>query len=120
MIKTDYPKLQIKGNKRLIYVSGPYKAKTEEAKRENIWHAARVACRLWELGFFVICPHMNSANFEHFTDLDEDTWLQGSLEMLSRCDAIFFLGGWETSPGSIEEYNLAQKLEKDIYYEDTG
>ena len=118
MIKTDYSKLQIKGNKRLIFVSGPYKAKTEEEKADNICHAMRVACRLWELGFFVLAPHLNTAHFENFTSLNDSIWLEGYCEMLSRCDAVFFLRGWETSPGSMKEYNLAQKLEKDIYYED--
>ena len=118
MIKTDYSSLRIKGNKRLIFLSGPYNARTEEAKSKNIWHAVRVACRLWELGFFVICPHTNSAHFDNFTDLDESVWLEGDFVMLSKCDAVFFLKGYETSPGSMEEYNLAQKLGKDIYYED--
>ena len=120
MIKTDYSRLQIKGNKRLVFISGPYTAKTEEAKKENIWHAARVACRLWELGWFVLAPHLNSANFELFTDLDETVFLEGALEMLSRCDCVFMLKGFETSPGSLKEYELAQRLGKDIYFEDAS
>ena len=119
MIKTDYSSLRIKGDKRLIFISGPYKARTEEEKRENIWHAVRVACRLWELDFFVICPHLNTANFENFTDLDESVWLEGDLEMLSRCDCVFMLKGFEASSGSLKEYELAQKLGLPIYYEDT-
>ena len=119
MIKTDYLRLQIKGGKRLIFVSGPYKAKTEGEKAQNIWHAVRVACRLWELGFFVICPHTNSAHFESLAKLDESIWLEGGLEMLSRCDCVFMLSGWEESEGSVVEYNLAQELELPIYYEDS-
>ena len=119
MIKTDYSRLQIKGSKRLIFVSGPYNARTEEEKRANIWHAVRVACRLWELGFFVICPHLNSANFEFYTNLDESVWLEGGLELLRRSDCIFCLKGWESSQGSLMEHELAEKLGKPIYYEDS-
>ena len=118
MIKTDYSRLQIKGSKRLIFVSGPYNARTEEEKRANIWHAVRVACRLWELGFFVICPHLNSANFEFYTNLDESVWVEGDLEMVRRCDCVFMLKGYETSTGSLMELELAEKLQKAIYYED--
>ena len=117
MIKTDYQKLQIKGNKRLIFISGRYRAKTEEEKRANIWHALRVSVRLWELGFFVICPHLNTANFEFYTDLDESVWLEGGLEMLSRCDCVFMLSNWRQSKGAVVEYNLACKLGKEIFFE---
>jgi len=120
MIKTDYQELQIKGNGRIIFVSGPYRNASEEKKRENIWHALRVSVRLWELGFFVICPHLNIANFEFYTDLDESIWLEGNLEMLSRCDCVFMLKGFETSAGSLKEYELAQRLGKDIYFEDAS
>jgi len=118
MIKTDYSKLQIKGNKRLIFVSGPYKAKTEEEKADNICHAMRVACRLWELGFFVLAPHLNTAHFENFTSLDESIWIEGDLEILRRCDCVFMLKGFESSQGSLMELELAEKLQKAIYYED--
>ena len=119
MIKTDYSRLQIKGNKRLIYICGPYRNTNEEKKKENIWHALRVSVRLWELGFFCITPHLNTANFEFYTNLDESIWLEGNLEMLSRCDCVFMLKGFETSAGSLKEYELAQKLGLPTYFEDT-
>jgi len=119
VIKTDYKQFKIKGNNRVVYVCGPYRNSNEELKRENILHALRISVRLWELGWFCITPHLNTANFEFYTDLDEDVWLEGGLEILSRCDCIFCLKGWETSQGSMKEFELAQKLEKDVYYEDT-
>ena len=130
MIKTDYPKLETKGDRRdcakipngdrrLVFISGPYKAKTEKEKNSNIWHAMQAAIRLWQKNWFVICPHLNTAHFENFTDLDESIWLEGGLEMLSRCDCVFMLSGWEESEGSVVEYNLAQELELPIYYEDS-
>jgi len=129
MIKTDYPKLETKGDRRdcaeipngdrrLIFISGPYKAKTEKEKNSNIWHAMQAAIRLWQKNWFVICPHLNTAHFENFIDLDESVWLEGGLEMLSRYDAVFFLKGFRSSLGSIKEYELAQKLGLAIYYED--
>jgi len=120
MIKTTQLKIQPKAGKNLIYVCGPYRNTSEEKKKENIWHALRVSVRLWELGFFVICPHLNTANFEFYTNLDNNVWLDGGLEMLRRCDCVFILKGFETSPGSLKECELAQKLGKDIYFEDSS
>jgi len=119
MIKTDYKQLKIKGNNRLIYICGPYRNSNEELKRENILHALRVSVRLWELGWFCITPHLNTANFEFYTDLDESIRLEGGLEMLRRCDCVFMLKGFETSAGSLKEYELAQKLGLPTYFEDT-
>jgi len=109
--------LKILGNNRLIYVCGPYRNKTEEGKRENIWHAVRVAVRLWELGWFVVCPHANTANFEFYSSLPDERWLEGDLEILRRCDAIFCLKNWESSAGSLKEHELAEKLGLIILYE---
>ena len=129
MIKTDYPKLETKGDRRdyakipngdrrLIFISGPYKAKTEKEKNSNIWHAMQAAIRLWQKDWFVICPHLNTAHFENLTKLDESIWLEGDLEILRRCDCVFMLKGYETSTGSLMELELAERLQKAIYYED--
>ena len=106
------------GNGRVVYVAGPYRNKTEEGKRENIWHAIRVAVRLWELGFFVVCPHTNTANFEFYSSLPDERWLEGDLEILKRCDCVMMLKGWEESKGAMEEHKLAQRLNLEIFYED--
>jgi len=110
-------KQQIAGNKRIIYVAGPYHHQTEEGKRENILHAIRVALRLWELGFFVICPHCNTANFEFYTNLPQEVWGEGYLEILKRCDAIFMMRNWETSEGAKSELEVAIERGMAVYYE---
>lgn len=119
MNKLDYRQLQIKGNGRVIYVAGAYRNKTEEGKWDNIWHATRVACRLWELGWAVICPHCNTANFEFYFDVSSDRIIEGYLEILKRCDAIFMLSNWDCSAGSKLELEVAKENGLDIYYEDS-
>ena len=112
-------RLKISGKDKLIYVAGPYRNSTEEGKRLNILHAIRVSCRLWELGWFVLCPHCNCANFELFADVPDERYLEGGLAMLKGCQAVFMLKGWEKSQGSLMEHELAEKLGLQIYYEDS-
>lgn len=105
------------GKGRKIFVSGPYRAETESEKAENIWHAVRVAVRLWELGWCVFCPHSNTANFDNFSKLPPKTYLEGDIVFLKCCDAIFMLEGWEQSVGSKRELEVALELGLEVYYE---
>jgi len=95
----------------LIFLSGKYRGDVEA----NISHAERVAKVLWQQGYAVICPHLNTARFDSICP--DDVWLTGYLEMLSRCDSIFMLTEWENSEGAKAELELAQKLGMKVYYE---
>jgi len=121
MNKLGYKELlQIKGNGRVIYIIGKYRADNEENKRANILHAQRVACRLWELGWIVLTPHLNTAHFELYTDLPNEVFLKGGLELMRKCaNAVFVLDNWGDSDGSRIEFELARELGLDIYYEDS-
>jgi len=107
---------------RVIYIAGHYLGdKTEWGIKQNIEYAEKVARRLWDKGWAVICPHKNSAFMGGIrSDPDEDrrVWLDGDLEMVSRCDAILMLNGFETSRGANEELKKARDFGLTIYYED--
>ncbi len=106
------------GEGRLIFVSGPYNGESQAKITENIWHACRVAVRLWELGWFCICPHMNMAHFEVYSSLPEKVYLKGDLKFLEKCDCVFMLKGYENSKGAKAELELAKKLGLAVYYEE--
>ncbi len=100
---------------KIIYVAGAYRAKTEWGLIQNIRKAEQAAIKLWQEGWAVICPHKNTA---HFGGLCPDnTWLDGDLEMLKRCDAIYMLRGWEKSKGATAEHQLAIKMGLEVYFE---
>lgn len=99
---------------KLVFVSGKYQADTEAGITANIKHAEREAKRLWEMGYSVITPHLNTA---YFTG-DRGMYLQGCLEMVRRCDSIYMLKGFRQSYGAMDEYNLAKQLGKVIIYEE--
>lgn len=101
----------------LLYLSGRYNAETHNGISENIVVARKIAVNLWEQGFSVLCPHMNTCHFEVDTQrVTHDDWLRGDLEMLIRCDAIIMLPGWEESKGANIELGIAAKYEIPTYY----
>ena len=100
---------------KIIYVAGPYRADTIRGMVENIRRAEAAALHLWKAGWAVICPHKNTELFDgHCAD---DVWLRGDLAILSRCDAVYMLNGWENSEGATEEHRLAQKLGLTVMYQ---
>ena len=100
---------------KIIFVSGPYRAKTEWELVGNIRRAEAAAIKLWREGWAVICPHKNSALFGGACN--DSIWLEGDLEMLRRCDAIYMLRCWSTSEGAIKELALAENLGLEIYWQ---
>lgn len=100
---------------RLIYIVGPYRAEDTVGISRNIRHAREAAKRLWALGYAVICPHSNTAHFDGV--VSDRAFIDGGLEMLTRCDAVYMLKGFWNSSGSLEELELAKELELDIIYE---
>lgn len=91
----------------IVYVAGPYRAPSEHQLIENIRAAETVAKALWKAGFVALCPHMNTAHFGGI--VDDEAFVKGSLELLSRCDAVIFLPKWKESRGSVQEYDYAAK-----------
>lgn len=96
---------------KLVFVSGPYRGDVEG----NISRAKRAAVRLWQRGYAVICPHLNTANFDGLCD--DEVWLTGDLEILARCDTVYMLTNWKASEGARAEHRLAADLGKEIVYE---
>jgi hypothetical protein len=100
---------------KVIFISGPYRAKTWGKRNNNINHAREAAIKLWKQGHAVICPHMNTAHFDGACP--DQVWLDGDLEILKRCDAIYVLKGYELSEGSKQEIYWAKAWNKEIIYE---
>jgi hypothetical protein len=125
--------------KKIIYVAGPYRAPmprwvkwlsrcplfrflphiwTLPGRILNIWRARRAAIRLWRQGWVVICPHLNSALMDGACD--ESAFLEGDIELLKRCHAIFMLTNWIKSTGAKSEHRIALADKKQIFYESSN
>lgn len=100
----------------LVYVSGPYSGNTPEQTDKNIAAARAVAVQLWEMGHAVICPHTNTINFERDCKATYEQYIEGDLNMISRCDALVMLPTWEASKGALIEHAYAVELAIPIFY----
>ena len=90
----------------LVYLAGKYSVGNRD---ENIEAASRVAAQLWDMGYAVLCPHMNSARLDDACRVaDYEDFLAGGLRMLSGCDILFLMPGWRDSPGSLVERLMAR------------
>lgn len=100
---------------KVIYVAGRFRGKTAWHVAENVRAAERVGMQVAELGHMPLIPHANTANFDG--TLDDKFWIDGTLELLKRCDGIVMVPGWETSVGAKGE--RAYAIENDMPVFDT-
>jgi len=106
---------------KVIYVAGPFNhGDNLHGINENINNASKLAIKCWENGWAVICPHKNTAGYQHLSHIPEEVWYKGDLELLRRCDAIIMMENWQTSHGAINERNYAESNDIKIFYEKDG
>jgi hypothetical protein len=102
---------------KLVYVAGPYSGPDYLSIDTHI-AAARESCAnlaTSRIGF--ISPHMNSAHFEVITpEVPYDFWIEMTLEIMRRCDAVYVLPGWAESKGTIGELDEASRLGLPIFH----
>lgn len=96
---------------KVIYISGHYRDKRGAYYiLENILSARRAALEVWKIGGVALCPHLNTAFFDGAFDISDTVWLDGDLELISRCDAVLLLSDWENSLGAVIEKEKAEDL----------
>lgn len=83
--------------------------------KQNIDAALRIARALWLLGYVVICPHGNTY-FMDGPDIPDNTFLQGDLEILSRCDLLVTTPHWDESVGARGEVDFALTKGIPVYH----
>jgi hypothetical protein len=95
----------------LIYVAGPYSAKTADERLANVERACEAGRQLIEFGHWPLIPHLN-----HFFDvwhernmghpLEPETYMQWDFAMLRRCDGLLYLA---PSTGADRELKIARE-----------
>ena len=101
---------------KVIYLAGPFRADTQWKIIQNVRRAEEASLKLWKIGYIVICPHTMTQNFQG--ECPDYVWLDGCIELLKRCDAIFLMRNYKQSIGSLEELKVAQELGLAIIYEE--
>jgi hypothetical protein len=90
----------------VVFVSGPYSAKSGWEVECNIRRAEELALKVWELGAAVICPHTNARFFNGVCS--EAVFIEGDLALLYRCDALITTDDWERSVGARGEIEFCK------------
>lgn len=85
---------------RLAYVAGPFSAPDRKGVEANIAAAVDVGLRVVALGYLPVIPHSMTGD-ARFSELQPYTfWIEGTLELLKRCDLCVMVPGWEHSSGA--------------------
>lgn len=93
---------------KLVYIAGPYRAATPWQVEQNIRNAESVAYQVAGMGVAILCPHTMTRYWDRsYTD---QYWLEATLEMMRRCDAVVLVPGWESSTGTLGEVAEAEAL----------
>ena len=91
----------------LVYVAGPYRAPTPWGVERNIQRAREYGARIAAMGKMPVVPHANTA---HYEGIQKDSfWLEGTLTLMRRCDAVFVMPGSEGSEGVKAEIAEARR-----------
>lgn len=91
----------------LVYVAGKFSGKTRADVEVNIQNAVSVALDVARLGAFPVCPHANTAHPDFESVQPYTFWIEGTAELLRRCDVLITVPGWEQSSGARGEVALA-------------
>lgn len=93
---------------KLVYVAGPYRGTCTYDVELNIQAARALGAKVVHAGAYPVIPHSNTS---HFDGLAPDKfWLEGTLELMRRCDAAIFTADWERSSGARAERAEAVRL----------
>jgi hypothetical protein len=102
----------------VVYLAGPFRAKTQWGREQNIREAERIGLKVAKMGAVPLIPHTMYRNFQE--ELPDEVWLEMDLELLSRCDAVLFLPQWSFSEGSTTEFAEAECLQMAMFEYELG
>lgn len=100
----------------LVYVAGPFSGKgaTRAEQRadteQKIGRAARLGLQVSKLGAYPVVPHSNTSLPEYEDVQGYEFWIEGTAELLARCDAVIFTPDWQDSSGARGEERIAAEL----------
>lgn len=96
---------------KLVYVAGPYSAKTQALRAQNVQNARMCADVINRMGagrVLAIVPHFLSCGINDSGT--EEFWYAATLELMERCDGVCMVRGWMTSKGAEQEYRRALEI----------
>ncbi len=99
----------------LVYTAGPYTDPDPWECEQNVRRAEALAREVMLIGAWPICPHSNSRWYFTRTCSYEQA-IEGTLEIMRRCDAVIFTPDWGRSKGARGEHEEAVRLGMTRFY----
>lgn len=99
---------------KVIYIAGPFRAATAWGIEQNIREAEALGLRIAGFGAMPMIPHANTRFFHGL--LDDAFWIEGTCELLLRCDAVAFTERGASSEGARGERLAAQEHKMPLFY----
>lgn len=99
--------------RKLVYIAGKFRDENPYLVERNIRVAEEALSCLIDLGIAAICPHTNYRFFDKYSS--DNFFINATLEMLRRCDAVYLCPGWTESRGAILEKGEAESLETPVF-----
>ena len=100
----------------LIYVAGPFSAPTREGVEANILRAALRGVEVAKLGACPVVPHSNTSLPQYETVQPYEFWIEATLALMHRCDALLTVSGWEASSGARGEVTAMMRSGKPVFH----
>ena len=111
----------------LCYIAGPYRApeahsdlEREARVADNVEKAAQASLLVAQRGWAPVCPHTMSQPIDALDAncaLSDQDWLDITLALCVKCDAILLLPGWVKSEGARAEHRAMVELGRRTFYE---
>lgn len=98
---------------KVVYVAGPYAAKTAWLREMNIFNARQVGMELGLHDIFPIIPHLNARDWHG--EISGDKAMAMDLNTIAVVDAVVLVRGWENSRGTCAEIMFAGRRGKPIF-----
>lgn len=98
---------------KVVYVAGPYEAKTAWLRELNVRQAEQVGIELAAHGIFPIIPHTISRFW--YGEISGDEAMRMDFNAITVVDAVVLVRGWEISRGTCAEILHAARLGKPIF-----
>ena len=101
---------------KVIYIAGRFRGKTPWDVEQNVRKAEAFSLEVARMGGMPLCPHANTRFFDG--QIDDQFWIEGTAELLRRCDAIALVpGNWLGSGGTAGEIRIAVDRRMQIFCE---
>lgn len=104
---------------KVVYIAGKYRGPTPWDVEQNIRAAEEVAARVAAMGLMPQVVHPMT-RFIGGSNSDEQFWVDGTLEIMRRCDAVVLVPGWDKSTGTRGEIAEARALGIPVFGLESG